>query len=202
VPGVDLRHPDYRRQGGLEELDHRYRLYRPVRAERGPEELPQGVPHRHRTSCSRGASHFAHTTQASTTSFKLETLDGGSNPQGASQAGIEANLDVQYTVGVATGVPVYFLSVGDNYQDGNLEGFLDTVNFVAAESPVTYVMTTSYGQNENTMSRALATKLCNAYASVGAQGVSVLFASGDGGVAGSQSASCTKFVPTFPAGCP
>jgi hypothetical protein len=26
--------------------------------------------------------------------------------------------------------------------------------------------------------------------------------SGDGGVAGSQSASCSKFVPTFPSGCP
>jgi tripeptidyl-peptidase-1 len=109
-------------------------------------------------------------SQSTTTTFKLETIDGGSNPQGASEAGIEANLDVQYTVGVATGVPVYFLSVGDNYQDGGLEGFLDTVNFVSQENPVTYVLTTSYGQNENTMSRALATKLCNAYASVGAPG--------------------------------
>jgi tripeptidyl-peptidase-1 len=135
---------------------------------------------------------------ASSTTFKLQTIDGGSNPQGRSYAGIEANLDVQYTVGVATGVPVYFLSVGDNFQDGGLEGFLDTVNYVSSESVSTYVLTTSYGQNENTISRALAVKLCNAYASIGTQGVSVLFASGDGGVSGSQSASCSKFVPTFP----
>jgi hypothetical protein len=32
--------------------------------------------------------------------------------------------------------------------------------------------------------------------------VSILFASGDGGVSGSQSGSCSKFVPTFPSGCP
>lgn len=44
--------------------------------------------------------------------------------------------------------------------------------------------------------------LCNAYAQLGARGVSILFASGDGGVSGSQSGSCSTFVPTFPSGCP
>jgi tripeptidyl-peptidase I len=104
---------------------------------------------------------------------------------------------------VATGVPVNFLSVGENFQDGDLDGFLDTVNYVSAETPVSYVMTTSYGLDERDMSRALATKLCNAYASLGAQGISILFASGDGGVSGSQSnPACLRFVPTFPSGCP
>ncbi|SJL04990.1 uncharacterized protein ARMOST_08361 [Armillaria ostoyae] len=38
---------------------------------------------------------------------------------------------------------------------------------------------------------------------LGARGVSVIFASGDGGVGGgSQGESCTSFIPTFPAGCP
>lgn len=45
-------------------------------------------------------------------------------------------------------------------------------------------------------------KLCDQYAALGSAGVSVLFASGDGGVSGVQSGSCTDFVPTFPAGCP
>ncbi|KAI1786407.1 family S53 protease [Ganoderma leucocontextum] len=137
----------------------------------------------------------------SDTTFTLQTLDGGSNTQD-SDAGIEANLDIQYTVGVATGVPTVFISVGDQFQDGDLEGFLDVVNFLLDEDAPPYVMTTSYGQNENTISRKLAQNLCNAYAQLGARGVSVLFASGDGGVAGSQSASCSKFVPTFPSGCP
>ena len=45
--------------------------------------------------------------------------------------------------------------------------------------------------------------LCNLYAQLGARGVSVLFSSGDGGVSGSRlNNTCTKFVPTFPSGCP
>jgi tripeptidyl-peptidase-1 len=101
-----------------------------------------------------------------------------------------------------SGVPVTFISVGEDYQDGDLEGFLDTVNYVSSLDTPPSVMTTSYGQNENTMSKSLAEKLCNAYASLGSQGTSILFSSGDGGVSGSQSGSCSKFVPTFPSGCP
>ncbi|KAK0441332.1 Pro-kumamolisin, activation domain-containing protein [Armillaria borealis] len=44
------------------------------------------------------------------TSFTVQTLDGGQNPQRANEAGIEANLDIQYTVGIATGVPTIFIS--------------------------------------------------------------------------------------------
>lgn len=38
----------------------------------------------------------------SATTFTLQTIDGGTNPQSASDAGVEADLDIQYTVGVAT----------------------------------------------------------------------------------------------------
>ncbi|KAF8530031.1 subtilisin-like protein [Hysterangium stoloniferum] len=139
---------------------------------------------------------------SSATTFALQTLDGGSNPQGRNEAGIEANLDIEYTVGVATGVPVTFISVGNNFQDGALEGFLDIINFLLAESAPPHVLTTSYGQNENTISRSLANTLCTAYMQLGARGTSILFASGDGGVAGSQTSSCSTFLPTFPSGCP
>ena len=40
---------------------------------------------------------------------------------------------------------------------------------------------------------------------LGARGTSVLFASGDGGVAGAdadQNPNCVTFVPTFPSTCP
>lgn len=157
---------------------------------------------------------------SSATTFKTQTLDGGKNTQKAADAGIEAvrpffhlafpcfvligtqNLDVQYTVGVATGVPVFFVSVGESFQDGDLGGFLDIVNFLSDEDDVPQVMTTSYGENETDMTKALAFKLCNAYMAFGARGTSVLFASGDGGVEGGQSQSCTKYQAAFPAGCP
>ncbi|KAI0294269.1 family S53 protease [Multifurca ochricompacta] len=138
----------------------------------------------------------------STNTFTLQTIDGGTNTQVLGRAGIEADLDIQYTIGVASGVPNFFISVGNKFQDGALQGFLDIINFLSGESAPPQVLTTSYGQNENTISLALANSLCNAYAALGARGVSILFASGDGGVSGSQSATCTTFVPTFPSGCP
>ncbi|KJA22321.1 hypothetical protein HYPSUDRAFT_139376 [Hypholoma sublateritium FD-334 SS-4] len=140
---------------------------------------------------------------APSTFFLLQTLDDGENPQTPADAGVEANLDIQYTVGVASGVPITFISVGNDFQDGNLEGFLDIINFLLAMDTPPQVLTTSYGQNENTISAALAVKLCNAYVTLGAKRTSILFASGDGGVAGSQTTRCTKsFLPTFPSGCP
>ncbi|PSR87075.1 hypothetical protein PHLCEN_2v5245 [Hermanssonia centrifuga] len=146
--------------------------------------------------------HANRPDMADTTEFLLQTIDRGTNLQLPELAGIEANLDTQYTVGIATGVPVAFISVGQLNQDGALEGFLDIINFLLKEDDPPHVLTTSYGQNENTISSALAIQLCNAYAQLGARGTSILFSSGDGGVAGSQNASCTTFVPTFPSGCP
>ena len=71
----------------------------------------------------------------SNTTFTLQTLDGGSSSQGVVEAGIGADLDIQYAVGTATGVPIFPISVGENFHDGTLEGFLDIVNFLLAESP-------------------------------------------------------------------
>ena len=69
---------------------------------------------------------------------------------------IYQNLDIQYTVGIASGVPTTFISVGDNFQDGDLEGFLDIINFLLGESNPPQVLTTSYGENESDISRSLA----------------------------------------------
>jgi hypothetical protein len=35
----------------------------------------------------------------SNTTFNLLTADGGTNPQSPNEAGVEANLDIQYTMG-------------------------------------------------------------------------------------------------------
>jgi tripeptidyl-peptidase-1 len=110
----------------------------------------------------------------------------------------------QYTVGVATGVPVNFLSVGDNTTDGDLDGFLDTVNFMLTLDTLPTVMTTSYGPDEDLVSREMAYKLCDAIAAITVQGVSVLFATGDAGV-GHNEGDCSAgeaFVAQFPSGCP
>ena len=102
----------------------------------------------------------------------------------------------------------------------DLQGFLDIINFLMAEANPPRVLTTSYASEERFMSPPLLeyvfpngpgvalmfmtmnSKLCTAYAQLGVLGTSILFASGDGGVSGSQSQSCRTFIPTFPSGCP
>ncbi|KAF8919231.1 family S53 protease-like protein [Mucidula mucida] len=133
----------------------------------------------------------------SNTSFKDQFVDGGMNSQDISEAGLEANLDIQYTVGVATGVPVTFVSVGQSNND-----FVDAFNVLISQTEPPTVVTTSYGYDEADLPKYLANYMCNQYMSLGTRGVSVLFASGDGGVAGTRQKQCTIFVPTFPASCP
>lgn len=66
----------------------------------------------------------------------------------------EANLDTQYTIGVATGVPVTFLSNGNS---NFITALLDTATFLDGVASPPSVMTTSYGTNENTITSAMAT---------------------------------------------
>ncbi|KAA1474739.1 family S53 protease [Dentipellis sp. KUC8613] len=133
------------------------------------------------------------------TVFTVELIDGGQNNQ--DEPGIEANLDTQYTVGIATKVPIEFVSVGEDNSDG-IDGFLDIINQLLSEADTPNVLTTSYSFNEPDLPFSIANELCNAYAQLGARGTSILFSSGDGGVSGGQSQSCTTFVPTFPSTCP
>ncbi|KAJ7573721.1 family S53 protease-like protein [Mycena floridula] len=135
------------------------------------------------------------------TGFNVVTLDGGMNPQSPRYAGIEANLDIQYTVGVATNVPTTFISVGPNNND-RVAGFYDLADMLLNMSSPYLTLTTSYGFNEGDLDPSWATKLCDTYKMLGARGVSCLFSSGDGGPSGSQNATCHKFAPTFPSGCP
>ncbi|KAJ6472878.1 subtilisin-like protein [Mycena vitilis] len=138
-----------------------------------------------------------------TTNFKLLTTDNGTNPQGRNDTGVEANLDTQYTTGIATGVPIEFLSVGGFDFPGAL---FDTTTFLdGVDSPPT-VMTTSYGDTESNFGASVATKICNGYMALGSRGISVITASGDGGVRGNHDdlSVCKNntFMPVFPAACP
>ncbi|KAJ7620287.1 subtilisin-like protein [Roridomyces roridus] len=114
----------------------------------------------------------------------------------------ETDIDIQHTVGIATGVPVEFLSVGKD----NADAFLDTITFVEGLQDPPSVMTSSYGFDESSLGATIATKMCNGYAGLAARGITVLFSSGDGGVRGTHDSGtrCTSnvFVPAFPSSCP
>ncbi|KAF9373094.1 hypothetical protein CPB97_000811 [Podila verticillata] len=131
--------------------------------------------------------------------FTEQFIDGGKNSQDITQAGLEANLDIQYTAGLATGVPTVFISSGQ----ANMNGFINIANFLLQQATPPTVLSISYGFNENVVSTTEANKLCDIFMQLGARGTSILVASGDGGVGGSRpSDTCTSFVPTFPASCP
>lgn len=138
------------------------------------------------------------------TTFTLLTLDNGTNPQGPDNARGEGNLDIQYTAGIATGVPVQFLSVGDGVDFPT--ALLDTNIFLDGVDDLPSVLSMSYANDEATVGLSMATKICNGYMALGARGMSVVVASGDGGVHGGHDGvkECTNntFLAVFPASCP
>ncbi|KAF7368073.1 Family S53 protease-like protein [Mycena sanguinolenta] len=157
---------------------------------------------------------------SNSTTFTLFTTDNGTNPQGANLSAAEPSLDIQYTAGIATNVPLDFLPVGGTDFPTAL---FDTATFIANMTNPPTVMTTSFGDIETNFGASVATKLCNEYMVLGAMGISVLFASGDvsfvvahsvddshilleGGVRGVHDTpdQCTNntFVPVFPSTCP
>ncbi|KAJ6504169.1 subtilisin-like protein [Mycena vitilis] len=139
------------------------------------------------------------------TTFSLLSVDGGINTQSPTSAGGEANLDIQYVAGIATGVPVQYLSVGGNF---SATALLDTTTFLDGVANPPTVVTTSYALTESFFGNTLATKICNGYMALGSRGISVIFASGDGGVRGNRDTTngigCANntFNPTFPPSCP
>ncbi|KAI0055947.1 family S53 protease [Artomyces pyxidatus] len=140
------------------------------------------------------------------TTFAIQSVDNGKADQNISQAGREADLDIQYTVGVASGVPVTFITVGPSETIETPNEFIaslqNLMTFLLGERNPPTVLTTSYGLDEVFISQPLATSLCNAYMQLGARGTSIIFASGDGGVSGGHTENCTQFNPTFPSVCP
>jgi tripeptidyl-peptidase-1 len=85
------------------------------------------------------------------------------------------------------------------------------LNYILAQKTVPAVLSTSYGEDEQTVPLSFAKRVCSLYAQLGARGVSVLHASGDGGVTGStvngyceanDGKKTVRMLPTFPASCP
>jgi tripeptidyl-peptidase-1 len=77
------------------------------------------------------------------------------------------------------------------------------LNYLRSQEEIPQVISTSYGDDEPTLPKSYAQRVCRGFAQLGARGVSVLFSAGDHGVAG-RNGTCPggKFVPHFPASCP
>jgi len=119
--------------------------------------------------------------------------------------GIEAELDIQYLTAMGDNIPTQFWSTaGQQPGSPDNEPFLKwLINLDnTADDKIPYVISISYGDDENTVEFDYAQRVNTEFQKAGLRGISLLFASGDGGVSGGQSQKCTKFIPTFPAGSP
>ncbi|KAH9052956.1 subtilisin-like protein [Lactarius deliciosus] len=134
--------------------------------------------------------------------------------------GDEANLNMQYTQGIAWPTPHVFYSIGgvplsvpgifppDSFTlVNNNEPYLEWLDVMMKLEDVPQTITTSYGGEEQTFPPDYAESLCELFKQLGARGVSILFASGDEGVGDgdckkNDGSGVVRFQPVFPATCP
>ncbi|EIW82301.1 subtilisin-like protein [Coniophora puteana RWD-64-598 SS2] len=154
----------------------------------------------------------------------------------------ESNLDLQYGMTLVTAKqPVTLYQVGDMNLGASFNNFLDALDgsycaFEGGDDPSqdgiypdnvpggydhsqdcgtvkpANVISTSYGYNEADLTAKYAQRQCAEYAKLGMMGVTVLYSSGDYGVAGNgdlcldsngnQTADGKIFNPSFPSTCP
>ncbi|KAI0922999.1 hypothetical protein AcV5_009837 [Taiwanofungus camphoratus] len=153
----------------------------------------------------------------------------------------ESNLDLQYSMSlVGSSQPVTLYQTGDAVEGASFNNLLDALDgsyctFEGGDDPTqdgiypdpyggyegkedcgtvkpAYVVSTSYSYNEADLTPAYMERQCAEYAKLGLMGMTILYSSGDYGVAGNDN-SCLEsdgtqaqgapiFNPTFPSSCP
>jgi tripeptidyl-peptidase-1 len=171
-------------------------------------------------------SKFRPDALAGAQEFKQVSIAGGTLQQERdnatqlkNQVGVEGNLDVQTMLGVAYPVPLTAYSTGgrnptfkpDAFTTENSdEPFLVWVQYMLSlsQDQLPSVVSSSYGDDEQTIAKSYAETVCQDFAQLGARGVSLLFSSGDQGVGATgfcntnDGKNTSTFLPSFPAGCP
>lgn len=157
--------------------------------------------------------------------YSVHSFNGGINPQdNIYNAGLEASLDVEYAI--ALGYPAavtYYITGGRGTklnqngtalteEESDNEPYLEFLEGLIAlpDEGIPHVLSISYADDEKSVPRAYAEKVCDLFAVLTARGCSIFVATGDGGAAGTAQTQCItndgndlkKFVPTFPASCP
>ncbi|KAF5388188.1 hypothetical protein D9615_000691 [Tricholomella constricta] len=152
-------------------------------------------------------------------SFKFISVNGGLNSQNLSEAGAEAGLDVQFAFGLSHPIPGTFFSTAGRppfkpdvgTPTNTNEPYTEWLDFMLSSTNVPLSISTSYGDDEQTVPESFARRACAGFAQLGARGVSLMFSSGDGGVGDNdpnpETQQCftndgrnvTRFIPSFPA---
>ncbi|KAJ7437141.1 tripeptidyl peptidase A [Mycena galericulata] len=159
---------------------------------------------------------------AANATFNFISVEGGLDPQNASLAGGEANLDTQFAFGLTFPIESTFYSTNGsppfipdfNTPVDSNEPYTEWLDFVLAHPNPPLVISTSYGDDEQTVPESFAQRACAGFAQLGARGVSLTASSGDGGVGDgnpdpatqtcftNDNTNKTRFIAGFPASCP
>ena len=128
----------------------------------------------------------------------------------------EANLDVQAISGINWETPIISYSTGGSppfdpsksTPTNTNEPYLDWLNYLLDQDFIPQVVSTSYSDDEQTVPRSYANRVCAQMAQVGVRGTTLLFSSGDSGVGSdgdcisNDGKNTTQFLPGFPPSCP
>ncbi|KAK8066843.1 hypothetical protein PG997_013590 [Apiospora hydei] len=154
---------------------------------------------------------------------------------------VESSLDLEYAMSLVYPQKVTLYQVGDMLGGGSFNNFLDALDgsyctYAGGDDPeqdgvypnpevggykgpadcgtskAANVISTSYGYNEAALTEAYQKRQCYEYMKLGLQGVTVLYSSGDFGVAGNNNrcigngkfvnGTSGAFNPSFPGTCP
>ena len=113
--------------------------------------------------------------------------------------GVEASMDVQYITSTGNEILTeHWVTKGTQPGNPENEPFVAWLTSVAAASDPPSIFSISYGDEEVGVSFEFAQRASVEFQKAGARGITLLAASGDGGVG----CGTNGFVPTFPASCP
>ncbi|KAH9826510.1 Pro-kumamolisin, activation domain [Teratosphaeria destructans] len=155
--------------------------------------------------------------------FDIVTIADAPNDQGPytaaeleDETNVEANLDAQQMLSIGYPTPLTAFSTGGsppfvadiNTPTDTNEPYLTWLNYALAQDDLPQVISSSYGDDEQTVPESYAARACSQFAQLGARGITFLVSSGDAGVGADDScytndnSSTYEFLPSFPTGCP
>ncbi|CAG8980950.1 hypothetical protein HYALB_00003809 [Hymenoscyphus albidus] len=151
--------------------------------------------------------------------FTYTLVNGGKSDQISSFDDVEANLDIQYAASLGYGQNITYYSTAGRgplvpdldqptLDDNQNEPYLEFLTYMLglSDEELPQTLTTSYGEDEQSVPESYSNTVCNMFGQLGMRGVSVIFSSGDTGVGSAcqtnDGKNTTRFLPIFPAACP
>lgn len=125
-------------------------------------------------------------------------------------------MDIQTILGIDYPTPAVAFTTGGsppftpdlNTPTDTNEPYLTWLQYVLGQSDLPQTISTSYGDDEQTVPYSYASQVCKGFAQLGARGITLVFSSGDSGVGAdgtcysNDGKNTSMFIPAFPASCP